>query len=143
MSLNAVLDQIDANLDASVERLFDLLRIPSISTDPAFASDCQRAADWLVTDLKSLGVNAETRETPGHPMVIGHVGEGKPHLLFYGHYDVQPVDPLELWDRDPFDPAIEGEGESRLICARGTADDKAQLMTFVEACRAWKNITGA
>ena len=143
MSLNAVLDRIDADLDASVDRLFDLLRIPSISTDPAFAADCQRAAEWLVDDLKSLGVEAEARQTPGHPMVVGHVGEGKPHLLFYGHYDVQPVDPLDLWDRDPFDPAIEGEGDTRLIRGRGTSDDKGQLMTFVEACRAWKSVNGS
>ena len=142
MTLNAVLDKIDADLDTSVDRLFDLLRIPSISTDLAFAADCQRAADWLVEDLKSLGVQAEARQTPGHPMVVGHVGEGKPHLLFYGHYDVQPVDPLELWDRDPFDPAIEGEGERRLMRGRGTSDDKGQLMTFVEACRAWKAVNG-
>lgn len=142
MTLDAVLDRIDSDLDAALERLFTLLRIPSISTDPAYKDACQSAADWLVADLASLGVEAEARPTPGHPMVVGHVGEGAPHLLFYGHYDVQPVDPLELWDRDPFDPAIEDSAHGKLIRGRGTADDKGQLMTFVEACRAWKAVHG-
>ncbi len=142
MTLDAVLDRIDSDLDAALERLFTLLRIPSISTDPAYNDACQSAADWLVADLASLGVEAEARPTPGHPMVVGHVGEGAPHLLFYGHYDVQPVDPLELWDRDPFDPAIEDSAHGKLIRGRGTADDKGQLMTFVEACRAWKAVHG-
>ncbi|MDD9920720.1 MAG: M20/M25/M40 family metallo-hydrolase [Boseongicola sp.] len=142
MSLDAVLAQIDDDLDAAIERLMSLLRIPSISTDPAYAKDCQSAADWLVADLASMGVDAETRSTPGHPMVVGHVGEGKPHLLFYGHYDVQPVDPLDLWNRDPFDPAIEDTDSGPVLRGRGTADDKGQLMTFVEACRAWKAVNG-
>lgn len=142
MSLDSVLDRIDTDLDAALDRLMTLLRIPSISTDPAYKDDCQSAADWLVADLASLGVEAEARPTPGHPMVVGHVGEGSPHLLFYGHYDVQPVDPLELWHRDPFDPAIEDTPNGKVIRGRGTADDKGQLMTFVEACRAWKAVTG-
>jgi acetylornithine deacetylase/succinyl-diaminopimelate desuccinylase-like protein len=142
MSLDSVLDRIDTDLDAALDRLMTLLRIPSISTDPAYKDDCQSAADWLVADLASLGVEAEARPTPGHPMVVGHVGEGSPHLLFYGHYDVQPVDPLELWHRDPFDPAIEDTPNCKVIRGRGTADDKGQLMTFVEACRAWKAVTG-
>ena len=115
MTLDAVLTQIDTDLDSAVERLRDLLRIPSISTDPAYKDDCQTAADWLVADLASLGVKAEARPTPGHPMVIGHVGDGAPHLLFYGHYDVQPVDPLNLWNRDPFDPAIEDTPKGNVI----------------------------
>jgi acetylornithine deacetylase/succinyl-diaminopimelate desuccinylase-like protein len=94
MTLDPVLARIDADLPVAIDRLFGLLRIPSISTDPAFKADCDRAADWLVEDLRSMGIDASKRATPGHPMVVGHVdGEG-PHLLFYGHYDVQPVDPL-------------------------------------------------
>ena len=143
MTLDAVLNKIDSDLDPSLERLSDFLRIPSISTDPAFKADCQRAADWLVADLASLGVEAEVRPTPGHPMVIGHVGDGAPHLMFYGHYDVQPVDPLDLWDRDPFDPAIKETAQGKVIRARGACDDKGQLMTFIEACRAWKAVHGS
>ncbi|MEP2201994.1 MAG: M20/M25/M40 family metallo-hydrolase, partial [Tateyamaria sp.] len=75
--------------------------------------------------------------------VVGHVGEGAPHLLFYGHYDVQPVDPIELWHRVPFDPALEDAPNGKVIRGRGPADDKGQLMTFVEACRAWKAVNGS
>ncbi len=138
MTLNAVLERIDSDLDGAIDRLMGLLEIPSISTDPAYKADCDRAADWLVEDLRSLGAQAEKRETPGHPMVVGHVEGDGPHLMFYGHYDVQPVDPLELWHRDPFDPAIEETDQGRVIRGRGASDDKGQLMTFVEACRAWK-----
>lgn len=143
MSLDATLARIDADLEASLERLMTFLRIPSISTDPAYRAECQNAADWLVADLESLGVQAEAHPTPGHPMVVGHAGEGAPHLLFYGHYDVQPVDPLNLWNRPPFEPALEDTPKGSVIRGRGTADDKGQLMTFVEACRAWKAVTGA
>ena len=107
MSLDTILARIDDDLPEALERLMTLLRIPSISTDPAYEKDCLSAAEWLVADLGSIGVDAEVRPTTGHPMVVGHVGEGAPHLLFYGHYDVQPVDPLDLWDRDPFDPEIQ------------------------------------
>ena len=138
MTLDAVLSRIDQDLPHATARLLELLRIPSISTDPAFADHCQTAADWLVADLQSVGVAAEKRDTPGHPMVVGHVDGDGPHLLFYGHYDVQPVDPLELWDRDPFDPQVEDTDAGQVIRGRGASDDKGQLMTFVEACRAWK-----
>lgn len=142
MTLDPVLARIDDQLDASVGRLMDLLRIPSISTDPAFADHCDAAADWLVADLETLGISASKRQTPGHPMVVGHIDGPGPHLLFYGHYDVQPVDPLDLWDRDPFDPELQEGPNGRVIRGRGAADDKGQLMTFVEACRAWKDVHG-
>ncbi|PKP74427.1 MAG: hypothetical protein CVT84_08430 [Alphaproteobacteria bacterium HGW-Alphaproteobacteria-6] len=143
MTLDAVLERIDATLPEATARLIDLLRIPSISTDPAHAADCARAADWLAHELSGLGFQASVRPTPGHPMVVGHAtGEGR-HLLFYGHYDVQPVDPVALWHRDPFDPAIEETPAGLLIRGRGASDDKGQLMTFVEACRAWKAVHGA
>ncbi|MBW6417297.1 dipeptidase [Celeribacter sp. PS-C1] len=135
--LDPVLTRIDSDLDASLDRLMDLLRIPSISTDPAHKADCLKAAEWLVADLQSLGADAELCETPGHPMVYGKIGSGGPHLLFYGHYDVQPVDPLSLWDHDPFAPFIEERETGKVIRGRGASDDKGQLMTFVEACRAW------
>jgi len=143
MTLDPVLDRIDADLPDATARLLDLLRIPSISTDPAFKADCDTAADWLVADLKSIGFEASKRLTPGHPMVVAHTGGDGPHVLFYGHYDVQPVDPLDLWDNDPFDPQIEDTAKGKVIRGRGSSDDKGQLMTFVEACRAWKDVYGA
>ncbi|GHE86830.1 hypothetical protein GCM10016455_03140 [Aliiroseovarius zhejiangensis] len=144
MTLDPVLDRIDADLDAATDRLLELLRIPSISTDPAYAVECQKAADWLVNDLKSIGFQADKRQTPGHPMVVAHAPgpEGAPHLMFYGHYDVQPVDPLDLWDSPPFEPAVEDTPAGKVIRGRGSSDDKGQLMTFVEACRAWIAVHG-
>ncbi|MCQ8782239.1 dipeptidase [Mangrovibrevibacter kandeliae] len=144
-SLDSVLACLDLNLDRSVERLKDLLRIPSISTDPAYAADCRRAAEWLAGDLSAIGFEAAVRDTAGHPMVVAHRDgpAGAPHVLFYGHYDVQPVDPLELWDSEPFDPQIVTQPDgSRRITGRGSADDKGQLMTFIEACRAYIAETG-
>ncbi len=143
MSLERVLAHIDADLNAATERLMELLRIQSISTDPAYAADCDKAADWLVADLRGLGFDAGKRETPGHPMVVGHAPGPGPHVMFYGHYDVQPVDPLDLWDRPPFEPALEETPRGTVLRGRGTSDDKGQLMTFVEACRAWVAVTGA
>lgn len=143
MSLNAVLDHIDANIDTATNRLLGLLRIQSISTDPAYKDDCAKAADWLVDDLKTLGFDASARPTPGHPMVVGHGGSGDQHLLFYGHYDVQPVDPLDLWDTPPFEPQIEDTPNGKVIRGRGASDDKGQLMTFVEACRSWIAVHGS
>src|SRR5690606_14108786 len=100
--LDAVLAHVDSNLDASLERLYQLLRIKSISTDPAFAAECQRAADWIVTELNGIGFDAAARPTRGHPVVVAHGPEQDgTHVLFYAHYDVQPVDPLNLWHTDP------------------------------------------
>ncbi|MGL4280863.1 MAG: M20/M25/M40 family metallo-hydrolase [Albidovulum sp.] len=142
MSLDAVLARIDDTLPEAMERLFGLLRIQSISTDPAYKADCAKAAEWLAADLKSLGFDASARKTPGHPMVVGHGGGAGKHLLFYGHYDVQPVDPLNLWHTPPFEPAIEETPNGPVLRGRGTSDDKGQLMTFIEACRAWKAVHG-
>nr|WP_319250841.1 dipeptidase [uncultured Celeribacter sp.] len=139
--LDPVLSRIDADMNAALDRLMAFLRIPSISTDPAYKDDCLKAAQWLAEDLKSLGADAEVCPTPGHPMVMGKIGpkqnSNAPHLLFYGHYDVQPIDPIDLWDHDPFAPFIEERPTGKVIRGRGASDDKGQLMTFVEACRAW------
>jgi acetylornithine deacetylase/succinyl-diaminopimelate desuccinylase-like protein len=140
-SIDDVLNTIDANLPASTERLFDLLKIPSVSTDPAYTQHCLRAANWLADQLRGLGYTAEVRETPGHPIVVGHAKAKRkdaPHVLFYGHYDVQPADPLELWEADPFAPRLAEGKDGQEIVARGASDDKGQLMTFVEACRAFE-----
>ena len=143
MTLSDVLTRIDSDLPTATERLMTLLRIQSISTDPAFSAACDAAADWLVDDLTNLGITASKRPTPGHPMVVGHLDGPGPHLLFYGHYDVQPVDPLDLWDRDPFDPELQDTANGKVIRGRGASDDKGQLMTFIEACRAWKAVHGS
>jgi acetylornithine deacetylase/succinyl-diaminopimelate desuccinylase-like protein len=140
-TIETVLDTIDANLPASTERLFDLLRIPSVSTDPAYTEYCQRAANWLADQLRGLGYTADVRQTPGHPIVVGHAKARRkdaPHVLFYGHYDVQPPDPLELWQADPFAPRLVDGKDGQEIVARGASDDKGQLMTFLEACRAFE-----
>ncbi len=144
---SSVLDHIDATIEPGLERLFDLLRIPSISTQPAHAPDCRRAADWLCRDLAGMGFEASVRETPGHPIVVAHdlTAPSGPHVLFYGHYDVQPVDPLSLWNAAPFEPALREDPSSgrKIIVGRGASDDKGQVMTFLEACRALRTVTGA
>src|SRR5262249_2561437 len=142
--LDKVLDRIDQDLDRSLDRLFSLLRIRSISTDPAYREECRKAAEHLAQDLAGLGFEVSVRPTAGHPVVVGKAENGGgPRALFYGHYDVQPVDPLDLWESPPFEPQIKNLGPGRkAIIGRGACDDKGQLMTFVEACRAWKAVTG-
>jgi acetylornithine deacetylase/succinyl-diaminopimelate desuccinylase-like protein len=144
-ALPAVLERIDSELDRSLERLFEFLRIQSISTDPAFAAQCRAAAQFVAGDLDSLGFDSGVRPTAGHPVVVGKGGNGAagPRVLFYGHYDVQPVDPLDLWETPPFVPRIATLPDGRkIIVARGACDDKGQVMTFIEACRAFKAVTG-
>src|SRR3984957_18278239 len=130
--LQPVLDRIDADFDNSLERLFALLRIKSISADPAFAGDCKAAADHLAKDIATLGFATEVRPTAGHPAIVakanGNGGTWSPVLL-YGHYDVLPGGPLTLWHRPPFEPAIATHADGRkIIVARGAEDDKGQLM---------------
>jgi acetylornithine deacetylase/succinyl-diaminopimelate desuccinylase-like protein len=145
--LPAVLDRIDADLEASLDRLFTFLKIQSVSTDAGYANQCRAAADFVARDLSGIGFDASVRPTAGHPIVVAKGGNpnGKaPRVLFYGHYDVQPVDPLDLWETPPFEPRIATTPDGRkIIVARGACDDKGQLMTFVEACRAFKSVTGA
>ena len=142
MSISKVLTQIDKDFSQSTDRLFELLRIESISTDSNYDAECEKAADWLVSELSDIGFEASKRATLGHPMVIAHSDGPGSKIMFYGHYDVQPVDPLDLWDNPPFEPAIEETNKGKVIRARGAADDKGQLMTFVEACRAWIKVNG-
>jgi len=143
-TLDKVLSRLDSDLDSAVGRLFELVAIPSISTDPAYAADCRKAAEWLVADLASFGFSARVCDTPGRPMVLAHMAgkAGAPHVLFYGHYDVQPVDPLNLWTNPPFAPKLADGPHGKQLLGRGTSDDKGQLMTFVEAARAWKAEAG-
>jgi acetylornithine deacetylase/succinyl-diaminopimelate desuccinylase-like protein len=135
-----VLQRIDRDFDAAVDRWSDFLRIPSVSTDPACGGDMERAAQWLVDTLKEIGFDGGIRPTDGHPAVLMHhpgPGGDAPHLLYYGHYDVQPPDPLEEWDADPFEPTIVDGPHGRRMVARGAVDDKGQLMMWLEALRAW------
>lgn len=140
--LDGVLERIDAEQPEALERLFRFLRFESISTDPAHAGACRETAEWLAGELRAIGFEAAARATPGHPIVVGHGGEGAPHLLFYGHYDVQPVDPLALWDVPPFEPRVAATARGPAIFGRGASDDKGQVMTFLEALRAWRAVEG-
>src|SRR5215813_12700545 len=146
--LDKVLAHIDAEHDNSLDRLFKFLSIKSISTDPAYADECRAAAFSLAADLSTLDIAAEVHPTDGHPVVFAKSapsqGGGRKRVIFYGHYDVQPVDPIDLWEAPPFEPRIVTLSDGRkAIGARGACDDKGQVMTFIEACRAWKAVTGS
>ncbi|MFG1298155.1 M20/M25/M40 family metallo-hydrolase [Xanthobacter sp. V3C-3] len=138
-NLDATLSAVDDGLDAALARLFDFLKIASISTDPAYADACRAAADWAADQLRGLGFAATVHATPGHPVVVARTDTGAPRrVLFYGHYDVQPVDPLDLWQTPPFEPRFgETPDGRRTIVARGACDDKGQVLTFLEALRAF------
>lgn len=142
---DSVSARIDRDFPEAVERLKAFLRIPSVGTDPAYAEDTRRCASWLAGQLREIGLDAHVRPTGGMPMVVGHwdgAGPSAPTILYYGHYDVQPADPFELWDSPPFDPVVvEGPRGPRIV-ARGAVDDKGQVMTWVEALRAWMAVEG-
>lgn len=123
-----------AHRDRHLEELLDFLRIPSVSTDPEHSDDVRRAARFLQEKFAALGVPCEVHDTPGHPIVLAErkVSPDAPTVLIYGHYDVQPPEPLELWDRPPFDPAVE-DGN---IVARGASDDKGQVYAHVKGAEA-------
>jgi acetylornithine deacetylase/succinyl-diaminopimelate desuccinylase-like protein len=145
LALAPVLSQLEADFDQSVDRLCTLMRIKSVSTDPAYKAETRRAGQWLVDELTALGFEASLRDTPGHPVLVAHhpgPGGDVPHILYYGHYDVQPPDPIDLWDTDPFEPTIVEASRGKRVVGRGAVDDKGQLMTFVEAFRAWIKVHG-
>lgn len=134
--INAALNFAEKNLDNALETLFGLLKIKSISSESEFRPECINAGQYLVDELNRIGFKADLRDGLGLPLVVATAGEGEKHVLFYGHYDVQPVDPLELWRHDPFEPVIEEINGEKIIFGRGSSDDKGQVMTFIEACRA-------
>ncbi len=143
--IDDTLAAIDADAGQALDRLFDFLRIPSVSASPAHVADCQRAAEWLVAQLVAIGFDAAIHPTDGKPMVVGTIKAARrdsPHVLFYGHYDVQPPDPLDLWRSPPFEPTLETGPDGDRIVARGASDDKGQLLTFLEACRAFQKFGG-
>lgn len=145
-NLQQALANADRNVEPGLARLFEFLRIPSISADRAYDGDCRKAAQWAAAALGEVGFDASVREAIGQPMVVGHWKSGKagaPRVLFYGHYDVQPPDPVDLWTSKPFEPAIVEGPHGRMVVARGASDDKGQVMTFIEACRAILESDGA
>lgn len=158
MSVEAVLAHLEADRQGTVARLMEWLRIPSVSTDPAYRAQTRQAAEWAAEHLRQSGLEVRLDETGdvgpdgrgrGHPIVLattpGADDYAGPHVLFYGHYDVQPPDPLDLWESGPFEPVVRpasGEVGERIV-ARGACDDKGQVASFLEALRAWKQAGGA
>ena len=139
--MDKIFDFINVNRDHYVEQLKTYLAIPSISALPAHADDVRRCAEWSVAELSRIGMhNARLVETPGHPVVYAEWlgAEGAPTILFYGHYDVQPVDPVELWTSPPFEATVR-DGE---LFARGAVDDKGQVFMHMKAIEAHLSQTG-
>jgi acetylornithine deacetylase/succinyl-diaminopimelate desuccinylase-like protein len=135
-----VLDEISANRQRYVEELAEFLRIPSVSTESAHTADIRQAAIWVLNKLQKLGFHLEFHETARHPVVCGHIviDPSLPTILIYGHYDVQPPDPLDEWTTPPFSPSIR-DGH---IYARGATDNKGQCLTYLEAMEAMLSVTG-
>ncbi len=142
--LDALLKSVTDHQRRAVEGLKQFLSIPSVSTDPAFQSDTARAAQWVVDTLTGLGLCAKIYPSDGHPIVLAQndhddLPPDSPHVLFYGHYDVQPPDPIDQWTTPPFQPAV----RDGALIARGASDDKGQICCFFEALRAWKHTHGS
>jgi acetylornithine deacetylase/succinyl-diaminopimelate desuccinylase-like protein len=148
-ALPTVLGRLEKEVPRALERLFRLLSIQSVSTDPAYHQACIDAAECCASLLREAGFDARVVPTSGKPMVVGHSRDAEAprprrRVLFYGHYDVQPPDPIDLWKTPPFEPRIASDKiNGRMIVARGAEDNKGQLMTFLEAMRAWKAVAGA
>lgn len=140
--MKEVIDYIDSNYERYLDELKEFLRIPSISTLPEHSKDMQRAAEFVAEKLKQAGMNkVEIFQTEGHPLVYAEWlgAPGKPTVLVYGHYDVQPVDPIELWDTPPFEPTIKGDN----IFARGATDDKGQMYVHIKSVEAYFKTFGS
>ena len=140
--MNQVVDYINVHRDRYIEELKQYLAIPSISALPQHQPDVRRAAEWTADALRTAGMqNVRLIDTPGNPVVYGEWlgAPGKPTVLFYGHYDVQPVDPIDLWTSPPFEATIR-DGE---IYARGAADDKGQVFMHIKAVEAFMKQAGS
>ncbi|MHC4829795.1 MAG: dipeptidase [Planctomycetota bacterium] len=141
MALSDALSYLDQNADQRVEELLDLIRIPSVSTDPERAGDVRRAGEWVREALERAGVTATLEETGGHPLVYGErmVSDDLPTVLVYGHFDVQPADELrDGWSHAPFDPVLKDDN----VYARGATDDKGQMYCWIKAAEAWDHAGG-
>ncbi|SFD51177.1 M20/M25/M40 family metallo-hydrolase [Roseivivax sediminis] len=144
--IERALREVDANLDTAVADLLELISIPSVSGEDAGKAGIARAATWLDDALTAIGFSSRVVETACNPVVLARsegAKEGGKRLLFYGHYDVQPVAPREAWTHDPFAPEIVEEDGARRFYGRGASDSKSQLWSFIEALRAWKAANGA
>ena len=129
------------NRDLFEAALCEFLRIPSVSADSEYQSDMRRAADWMDQQFQSLGFASEIIPTDGHPIVYAETPpvEGAPTVLVYGHYDVQPPDPLDQWTTPPFEPTIR-DGN---VYARGATDDKGQMLTHIHSAYTWLQTEGS
>lgn len=139
--LNDVLATIDQRRDQSLEQLKEFLRIPSVSTKPEHAADMRRCAAWLADQLTFAALDVRIEPTAGHPVVLAKNGHqpGRPTVLLYGHYDVQPPEPLDLWTTPAFEPTVrKNEAGVAALYARGAVDDKGQVWAHVEALTAWQ-----
>jgi acetylornithine deacetylase/succinyl-diaminopimelate desuccinylase-like protein len=133
--IQKVIERLEREKKKAVEDLVEILKIPSVSADPARKGDVRKAAEWLAAKMNAAGVKTEVKATAGNPIVYGESPgpKGAPTILIYGHYDVQPPDPLGEWESPPFEPVV----KSGKIYARGSSDDKGQLLTHVRAIAAW------
>jgi acetylornithine deacetylase/succinyl-diaminopimelate desuccinylase-like protein len=132
--MNAVLDYIERNKKRFVDELCQYLRFPSVSAQPDHRADMAACAEWLAGHCRALGLEARVCPTAGHPVVVaGTRRAGRPHYVVYGHYDVQPAEPFELWKSPPFEPRLEG----RSVFARGACDNKGQNLAHIKAVEAY------
>ncbi len=141
-TMENILTYLESNRDRYLSELFDFLRIPSISTNKENQDDVKRCAQWVADHMRAVGLqNIQIFPTPGHPIVYAEWmrADGGPTVLLYGHYDVQPVDPVELWTSPPFDPTIRNGN----LYARGSADDKGQVFAHLKGVEAYLKNTGA
>ena len=141
MSVAAALSCARASLPSTLAALSDFVRFPSVSAQPVRAPDVAECAEWLAHHLRRAGLaNAGVVTTPGHPVVIGtwHRSDDRPTVLVYGHYDVQPPEPLREWHSPPFSPTVRGDW----LYGRGASDDKGQLLAHVAALAAYLRTSG-
>jgi acetylornithine deacetylase/succinyl-diaminopimelate desuccinylase-like protein len=135
--MQSVIDYLKANQKRFLKEYFEYLRFPSVSAQPKHKEDLEACANWLASHCRQIGLSAEMHPTAGHPIVVARTPREKnskrPHFVVYGHYDVQPVEPLELWDSPPFEPRLVG----RQVFARGSTDNKGQNFAHLKAVEAY------